>query len=147
MAADRSVFKHEWALEVWPAFNATHPLAHSFFPHPLPAPRYFCAFADPGKNRRSPLRRGPRQAAAANELAETERRLVQRGEEQVAALAAREEVTAGELAAKDNGAAERHAEMERRLAEREEEHAAALATREEAAADERTAARQDVLAR
>ena len=62
-------------------------------------------------------------------------------------LAVREAVTAGELAAKDDGAGERHAEMGRRLAERAQEHAAALATWKEAAADERTAARQDVLAR
>ena len=82
--------------------------------------------------------------AAANELAEMERRLAQREEEQVAALAAREVATAGELTAKDDGAAERHAEMERRLAEREEEHAAALATRESVAADERTPASQEV---
>ena len=82
-----------------------------------------------------------------NELDKTERRLAQREEEQVAALAAREAATAGELTAKDDGAAERHAEMERRLAEREEEHVAALATREASAADEWTVARHDVLAR
>ena len=136
MAADISVSKRERALKVRPAS-----LARPFCPHPLPAPRYFRAFTDPGENRRSPLHRGPCQAAAANELAETERRLAQKEEEQVAALAAREAATAGELAAKDDRAAERYAEMEQRLAEREEEHAAALTTREEAAANKRTTAR------
>ena len=146
-AADGSVSERERASEARPASNATRPLARPFFPRPLPAPRPFRAFADPGENRRSPLRRGPRRAAAADEPAEKERRPARMGEEQVAALAAREAATAGELAAKDDGAGERHAEMERRLAEREEEHAAALATREEATADERTAERQDVIAR
>ena len=55
------------------------------------------------------------ELAATNDLAETEWRLAQRVEEQVAA---REAATAGELAAKDAEAAERLAEMERRLAQR-----------------------------
>ena len=131
------------ALKVRPASNVTHLLARPLFPCPLSAPRYFRAFADPGEDRLRPLRSGPCQAAATNGLAEMEQRLAQTEEEQIAALAAREAATAGELAARGDGAAERHAEMERRLAEREEEHAAALATQEAAAANERTAASQE----
>ena len=74
--------------------------------------------------------------AAASELPETGRRIAEREEEQVAALAAREVAMAGELTAKDDGDAERHAKMERRLTERDQEHAATLSTRKSVAANE-----------